>query len=344
MNRPADALDGFPYLPWRNYAHRRYKRKRLPENPYEVIQFLTGRNGEAVAGFDVMSRAYRETLRMLGVYGVDPALIERVTERIHASEWLHYAFGENRRAELIRSEHVERILKFIQETEQGGDPRERMTRPTIQLPAETQQQLRTRIERTAQIAKLLVSACLDNHDVRRLIADPDELQTEEALIGDPIVRIDYEEAFAISSIGEGLAMTEGKHWGRGPQILPLEPDDPVNGRHILYTFKPNSRYNRRFEQRQRMKEMLGSEYRRLVERAKYGRHSLKVFLANLREDEALAIRRVFEVEPNVFRRAARGKLFLDLPVADEQTYFDFMADRRAICQSKFVGTPCAGYN
>jgi hypothetical protein len=50
-------------------------------------------------------------------------------------------------------------------------------------------------------------------------------------------------------------------------ILPLEPDDPVDARRVLYLYKENSVYNRRFMQRQKMKRLLGREHRSLSEDA-----------------------------------------------------------------------------
>ena len=37
----------------------------------------------------------------------------------------------------------------------------------------------------------------------------------------PIVRIDFVQAFAVASIGEGLYATRNKKWGDGPQIRVL---------------------------------------------------------------------------------------------------------------------------
>ena len=62
-----------------------------------------------------------------------------------------------------------------------------------------------------------------------------------------------------------------------------------------------------------MKEMLGKKYRALVERAKYKRHTLAIFEDSLTADERRIIERIFGVTPQVFRQAARGTKFLDLP-------------------------------
>jgi len=39
--------------------------------------------------------------------------------------------------------------------------------------------------------------------------------------------------------------------------MPLEPDDEFFAYRVTYFYRENSLYNRRFEQRQRLKELLG---------------------------------------------------------------------------------------
>lgn len=126
-----------------------------------------------------------------------------------------------------------------------------------------------------------------------------------------MVRIDYDEAYDIFGIGEGLAATRSKSWGDGPRILPLEQFDYVNPVHIGYVCKPTSRYNRRVDQRKRIKQLLGKRYRPLVEKARH--HTKKIFLLVLEDDQADAIRLRVQVEPGHFWRAVEGKIFLDLP-------------------------------
>lgn len=188
-----------------------------------------------------------------------------------------------------------------------------MTR-SLRFDGESDDAFRDRAERTAKYAKLLIDSALANHEIRALIADARYPQwTEAGERANPTVRIDYDQAVCIAGIGEGLAATKSKHWGDGPYIQPLEPDDPVDPMFVTYVFKPNSVYNRRFEQRKRMKELLGRRYRPLVQLAKFHRHTKKMFLESLTADQANAIRRVFNVEPGDFWRAARGKVFLELP-------------------------------
>jgi hypothetical protein len=104
-------------------------------------------------------------------------------------------------------------------------------------------------------------------------------------------------------------------------VLPLEPDDPIHVYRIVYLYKANSLYNRRYEQRRRLKELLGNRYRPLVEAAK--RRTKTRFLDRLINEEAEAIRRILHVEPGVLWQAAQGRRFLDLPPRMVQLEFDF---------------------
>jgi len=135
--------------------------------------------------------------------------------------------------------------------------------------------------------------------------------------------VEYEQAIAIGDIGSCLAATRSKRWGDGPYIMPLEPDDPVAPFRIVYVYRPNSVYNRRFNQRQRMKDLLGKRYRALVERAKSKYFTKSLFLEGLTDDEAAAIRRVFGIDAGEFWRAAKSKTFLHLRPRLVQLEFDF---------------------
>ena len=186
----------------------------------------------------------------------------------------------------------------------------RLTMRSLRLRDEGDAEFRDRAERAGCYARLLVDAALANLDIQRFIANPDLPYTVESERRSPTVRIDYDEAFAVCGIGEGLQATKSKHWGEGPQILPLEPDDPVDPVRILYVFKEGSLYNRRFMQRRRMKELLGRRYRKLVQTARG--FTLAVFLENLAADQAYAIRRILQMEPRTFWRACKGNL-IELP-------------------------------
>ena len=170
---------------------------------------------------------------------------------------------------------------------------------------------RDRADKAACTAKILVDAALENLDIKDYIADPNLQNTVEHERRNPTVRIDYDEAFAVCGIGEGLQATKNKHWGQGPRILPLRPEDPVDPVHVLYVFKEGSRYNMRFEQRKRMKELLGKKYRPLVQMAKG--FTQTIFLEQLTSQQAYAIRCILQMDPITFWRAAKGRIFYELP-------------------------------
>jgi hypothetical protein len=93
---------------------------------------------------------------------------------------------------------------------------------------------------------------------------------------------------------------------------------------VTYIYRPDSLYNRRFEQRQRLKELLGRRWRPLVEAAK--RRTKTLFIEGLTRGEAEAIRRVLSVSPDRFWRAATGREFLGLPPRLVQQEFEFGED------------------
>jgi len=87
------------------------------------------------------------------------------------------------------------------------------------------------------------------------------------------------KGFAIGDLGSCLSATESKYWGAGPWVMPLEPDDEFFPYRVTYIYRPDSLYNRRFEQRQRLKELLGRRWRPLVEAAK--RRTKTLFIEGL---------------------------------------------------------------
>lgn len=193
---------------------------------------------------------------------------------------------------------------------------------SLRLPEESLTDFIRRVRRNARLAQLLIDACLTNECVQEYIANPAiPFFTEEAIRISPIVRVEYEQAIAFGGIGETLDATRSKSWGDGPFILPLQPDDWFYAERITYRYRENSLYNRRFEQRRRMKELLGKRWRKLVEEAKW--HTKTIFLRDLAPERAQAIRRNLQVEPVDFWRAAKGKLFLNLPTRIVQQEFDF---------------------
>jgi len=195
---------------------------------------------------------------------------------------------------------------------------------TLRFDGETDDAFRQRAQRTAVIAKRLVDACLANECMQDHLADPDLPITEADIRRDPVVRIEYEQAIAIGEIGCTLAATRSKHWGDGPQILPLEPDDEFSPMRITYVYRECSLYNRRYLQRMRMKQLLGKRFRKLVGEAKY--HTKRIFLQHLTEREARAIRNCLDCESGEFWRAASGKCFMDLPPPETQLELSFDDD------------------
>jgi len=198
--------------------------------------------------------------------------------------------------------------------------------PSLRLPDETDQAFRRRAEQAGRYAKLLVEAALANCCIREVIADPTFPYSEADQRTNPTVRIEFEEAIAIAGVGEGLDATRHKHWGDGPYIHPLRPDDPFDPYFVLYIYKEGSRYNRRFKQRQRLKQLLGRRFRPLVEKAKRQLHTQAIFLEYLTAEEERAIWRILKITPKTFWRACRGKVWLNLPTRQQQTFFDFMAE------------------
>lgn len=189
----------------------------------------------------------------------------------------------------------------------------------LRFPDEADDAFRTRAERAGTIARVLVGACFQNHQIQQLLIEGH--LSEDAVRVNPTVRVEYEQAIAIGGIGETLDATKSKYWGDGPWIMPLEPDDQFFPDRITYLYRHNSVYNRRFEQRIRLKELLGKRHRNLVGNAKY--FTKEIFLRQLTMLQAIAIRRILDVEPGLFWRAAQGKIFLNLPKREVQREFDF---------------------
>ncbi|HPM79857.1 MAG TPA: hypothetical protein PLF81_04130, partial [Candidatus Anammoximicrobium sp.] len=87
------------------------------------------------------------------------------------------------------------------------------------------------------------------------------------------------------------------------------------------TLAERTLYNRRFEQRRRLKELLGKRLRPLVETAK--RRTKTLFLDLLTREEADAIRRILNMEPGAFWRACKGRTFHNFPPRLVQRELDF---------------------
>jgi len=182
---------------------------------------------------------------------------------------------------------------------------------SLRFEGENDGAFRERAARTARIANALVDACLANRCMQEYIADPNLPYTAESVRISPTVRVEFEQAIAIGDLGSCLSATASKRWGAGPWVLPLEPDDAFFPDRVTYIYRAESLYNRRFEQRRRLKELLGRRHRPLVETAK--RRTKTLFLECLTADQAEAIRRILGVGPDRFWQACKGRLFMNLP-------------------------------
>ncbi len=191
----------------------------------------------------------------------------------------------------------------------------------LRFEGESDEQFRWRAERAAVIAKVLVQAALENVCMRQMIVDPSLPYTEDSVRRNPPVRVEYEQAIVIADLGSCLSSAKGKNWGVGPWVMPLQPDDPVDPQRVLYLYRENSVYNRRFLQRREMKRVLGRGYRSLVTRAK--RATKQEFLAAVTLAEAEVVRHKLRIELGQFWRAAQGKVFLERPAPELQLEFDF---------------------
>lgn len=196
---------------------------------------------------------------------------------------------------------------------------------SLRFVGESDAEFQARAIQAGHIAKLLVEACLANGCVQAYVADPAfPTWTAESVRVSPTVRVEYEQAIAIGDLGSCLSATQTKHWGDGPWVTPLEPDDEFDPDRVTYVYRSSSVYNRRFEQRQRLKELLGRRWRPLVAAAK--RRTKTVFLEHLTQEQADAIRRILSIGPEQFWRASQAREFLDLPPRLVQREFDFGED------------------
>ena len=197
---------------------------------------------------------------------------------------------------------------------------------SLRLVDESDADFRQRAERAANIARILIDANFANACVRSYIDDPAlPMYTEASVRQSPTVRVEFEQALGIGGIGETLAATQSKSWGDGPWIMPLQPDDWFDPHRITYLYRENSLYNRRFEQRRRLKELLGRRWRPLVETAK--RQTKSIFLEYLTTEEAAAIRRILKLAPGQFWRACKGTS-VDLPPRLVQRLLPFDEESR----------------
>jgi hypothetical protein len=171
----------------------------------------------------------------------------------------------------------------------------------------------------ASPASTFAQAALANRDIRSYRDDPRYagIWTMERVARHPTVRVVFEHAEVIGGPGESLAAACHKNFGRFLGIQPLRPDDPVHPCRILFVYKATSPYNRRVEQRRALKRLLGRQYQSLVTKA--SRSTKKDFLKfDLTPEAAKTIARRLKLDPGRFWRVAKGKEFLELPLAPRQ--------------------------
>ncbi len=166
-----------------------------------------------------------------------------------------------------------------------------------------------------------VAACLANERVKFYLDDHSPGWSRSSLEVSPVVRVEFEHAFVLGRLGESLSAARHKAWGAFLGVRPLEAGDPVHPCRVAYAFKADAPYQKRFEQRRRLRRMLGKEYAGLVPRA-MGSGKAE-FLAGLSEDEAARVRARTGLKPGRFWRAAKGRELIDWPTSPRQlTLFD----------------------
>lgn len=177
--------------------------------------------------------------------------------------------------------------------------------------------------RMAKIAQALTAGALANLYVREFIDNPDPDWpggwTDEKVRANPIVRVEFDHATVVGTIGESLAAAQlrgkgGKsRWkpsfGELVGVLPLEAETPVGEKNVVYLYKGTSPYNRRVEQRRYLKKRLGPGHRSQVGYAMtWGKGE---FIKNLPTESARRIQARLNLDPGRFWRVVRGKEFVE---------------------------------
>jgi hypothetical protein len=166
-----------------------------------------------------------------------------------------------------------------------------------------------------------VEACLENECVKSYLADGRTGWCRESLQVGPVVRVEFEHALVLGQLSESFSIARQKAWGEFLGVRPLDPRDPIDPVRVVFVFKDSATYQKRFEQRVRLRRKLGKDYAPLVLRAL--RSGKGEFLAGLTEDESARIRARTELEPGRFWRAAKGREFITWPEPLRQlTLFD----------------------
>ncbi len=166
-----------------------------------------------------------------------------------------------------------------------------------------------------------VATCLDNEYVSGYLTNRRPGWSRTSLEASPIVWVEFQHAVVLGRLGESLCAARHKAWGEFLGVRPLETRDPVHPSRVAYAFKATAPYQRRFEQRRRLRRMLGKEYSKLVPRAMGAKKA--EFLAALSEHEAVRVRARTGLGPGRFWRVVKGREFVAWPESPRQlTLFD----------------------
>jgi hypothetical protein len=163
-----------------------------------------------------------------------------------------------------------------------------------------------------EIAKLVQSldvpqfaaAAIANLSVRRFQKEPQfcELWTEQAIRGNPPMRVEFEDATVFGSITEAGDIAKNKSWGHLMGIEPLRAADRLFPSNITYVLKPSSKLRLRWEVRDTFKNILGDR-RSLVTDAV--RCTKRWFLERLSVSDGKVIRNRLDLDPDQFWRLVR---------------------------------------
>jgi len=195
------------------------------------------------------------------------------------------------------------------------------------------------IDQAVAFAGRMARATLANISIRRAIAAGH--LTGAGVRNNPSICLVFDQATCIAGLGTAIHATRNKSWGPLLGIKPLPSDLDFDPLRVAYQYHANSRYNRRFEQRQYLKRILGPEYKSLVTlamgsskndflrhlevewweqgvtqmrnaRSRYRKHTLR---SCGRKGAAGVIKARLGLDPARFWRVVRGKDFIELPEA-----------------------------
>ena len=127
-----------------------------------------------------------------------------------------------------------------------------------------------------------VEACLANECIKSYLADGRTGWCLESLQIYPVVQVEFEHAFVLGQVGESLSIARQNVWGDFLGVRPLHPHYPIDPLRVMFAFKDSAAYQKRFEQRGRLRRMLRKHYAPFVLRAL--RSGKGEFLSGLTED------------------------------------------------------------